>query len=66
MECVFVRNLRGAFPVDLMCRTWRMFGSGFYTWLKCPESPRSHDNRLREMIAFPAIFYDNQMFSSLK
>lgn len=21
MKCVFVRNLRGTFPVDLMCRT---------------------------------------------
>ena len=39
MKYVFVRNLRGAFPVDLMCRTLGVVSSGFYDWLKRPESP---------------------------
>jgi len=45
MKYVFVRNHRGAFPVDLMCRTLEVGSSGFYAWLKRPESPRSLENR---------------------
>ena len=38
MKYVFVRDHRGAFPVDLMCRTLEVGSSGFYAWLKRPES----------------------------
>ena len=48
MKCVFLRNLRGAFPVNLMCRTLGVVSSGFYAWMKRPESPRSLENRLGE------------------
>ena len=45
MKYIFVRDHRGAFPVDLMCKTLGVGSSGFYTWLKRPESPRSLENR---------------------
>jgi putative transposase len=53
MKYIFVRAHRGAFPVDLMCRTLGMGSSAFYAWLKRPESPRSQQNRrlLREIKA---------------
>ena len=44
MKYVFVRDHRGAFPVDLMCRTLEVGSSGFYAWLKRPESPCRRDN----------------------
>jgi len=45
MKYVFIRNHRGAFPVSSMCRTLGVGSSGFYAWLKRPESPRSQKNR---------------------
>jgi putative transposase len=45
MKYVFIRDHREAFPVGLMCRTLEVGSSGFYAWLKRPESPRSHANR---------------------
>ncbi len=45
MKYIFVRDHRGAFPVDLLCRTLGVGSSGFYAWLKRPESPRSRENR---------------------
>ena len=45
MKYVFIRDHRGAFPVDLMYQTLGVGSSGFYAWLKHPESPRSQDNR---------------------
>ena len=44
MKYVFIRDHRGAFPVDLMCRSLGVGNSGFYAWLKRPESPRRRDN----------------------
>ena len=41
MKYVFVRDNREAFPVSLMCRSLGGGRSGFYAWLKRPESPRS-------------------------
>lgn len=45
MKYVFIRDHRGAFPVGLMCQTLEVGSSGFYAWLKRPESPRSQENR---------------------
>ena len=45
MKYVFIRTHRGAFPVDLLCRTLEVSSSGFYGWLKRPESPRRQENR---------------------
>lgn len=45
MKYVFIRDHREAFPVGLMCQTLEVGSSGFYAWLKRPESPRSQENR---------------------
>jgi len=45
MKYDFIRTHRGAFPVGLMCLTLEVGSSGFYAWLKRPESPRSQKNR---------------------
>ena len=44
MKYTFIRDHRGSFPVSLMCQM-EVGNSGFYTWLKRPESPRSLENR---------------------
>ena len=41
MKYVFIRDHRGAFPVDLMYQTLGVGSSGFYAWLKRPERWRS-------------------------
>ena len=46
---------RGAFPVDLMCRSLGVGSSGFYAWLKRPESPRRRDN-LRLLTEIKAVY----------
>ena len=45
MKYVFIRTHRETFPVSLMCRTLGVGSSGFYAWLKRPESPRCQKNR---------------------
>ena len=45
MKYTFIRDHRGSFPVSLMCQTREVGNSGFYAWLKRPESPRSLENR---------------------
>jgi len=45
MKYVFIGGHREAFPVDLLCRTLGVGSSGFYAWLKRPESPRRQENR---------------------
>ncbi len=45
MKYDFIRDHRGAFPVGLMCQTLEVGSSGFYAWLKRPESPRKQENR---------------------
>ena len=55
MKYVFMRDHRGAFPVDLMCRSLGVGSSGFYAWLKRPESPRRRDN-LRLLTEIKAVY----------
>ena len=45
MKYTFIRDHRGSFPVSLMCQTLEVDNSGFYAWLKRPESPRRLENR---------------------
>ena len=54
MKYVFIRDHRGAFPADLMCRSLGVGSSGFYAWLKRPESPRRRDN-LRLLTEIKAV-----------
>ena len=55
MKHVFMRDHRGAFPVDLMCRSLEVGSSGFYAWLKRPESPCRRDN-LRLLTEIKAVY----------
>ena len=55
MKYVFVREHREAFPIDLMCRALGVGSSGFYAWLKRPESPRRRDN-LRLLTEIKAVY----------
>ncbi len=55
MRYAFIRDHRKEFRVSKMCEVLEVARSGFYTWLRTPESERSRANRalLREMrIAF--------------
>jgi putative transposase len=45
MRYTFIQDHREAFPVGLMCRVLEVGRSGFYTWLKRPESLRKKENR---------------------
>jgi putative transposase len=54
MKYVFIQDHRGAFPVDLMCRSLDVGSSGFYAWLKGPENPRRRDN-LRLLTEIKAV-----------
>jgi transposase InsO family protein len=45
MKYIFIRDHQGAFSVDLMCRTLEVGSSGYYAWLKRPESSRNRENR---------------------
>jgi putative transposase len=41
----FIRDHREYFPVRLMCRVLEASPSGFYDWLRRPESPRAAEDR---------------------
>jgi len=45
MKYVFIRDHREAFPVSLTCQALGVGSSGFYAWLKRPESPRNRKNQ---------------------
>jgi putative transposase len=45
MKFQFIRDHREDFPVRLMCRVLETSPSGFYDWLRRPESPRAVENR---------------------
>jgi putative transposase len=55
MKYVFMRDHRGAFSADLICRSLGVGSSGFYAWLKRPESPRRRDN-LRLLTEIKAVY----------
>ena len=55
MKYVFIRDHRGAFPISSMCRTLGVSNSGYYAWLKRPESPRRRDN-LRLLTEIKAVY----------
>jgi putative transposase len=45
MAFQFIRDHREHFPVRLMCRVLEASPSGFYDWLRRPESPRAAEDR---------------------
>jgi putative transposase len=45
MTFQFIRDHREHFPVRLMCRVLEASPSGFYDWLRRPESPRAAEDR---------------------
>ena len=47
MRFAFIRRHAGEYPVACMCQVLDVSLSGYYAWLRRPESPRSrHDRRL--------------------
>ena len=45
MTFQFIRDHREHFPVRLMCRVLEALPSGFYDWLRRPESQRAAEDR---------------------
>ena len=45
MTFQFIRDHREHFPVRLMCRVLEASPSGFYDWLRRPESRRATEDR---------------------
>ena len=54
MRYAFIRNHREAFPVTLLCQVLGVSTSGFYAWLRRPESPRTRANR-RLLVEIKAV-----------
>ena len=44
MKYAFIREKQVAFPVTAMCRVLGVSTSGYYDWLKAPESTRSKED----------------------
>ncbi|MDB4286382.1 IS3 family transposase [bacterium] len=52
----FIKNHRHQFPVEMMCKVMGVGRSGYYAWMKRPESNRSIENQaIRKQIR--EIFY---------
>ena len=45
MKYAFVRDHASEFRIQAMCRVLRIHRSGYYAWLKAPESAREKDDR---------------------
>ena len=56
MRYRFIRNHREAFPVTLLCQVLEVSTSGFYAWLRRPESPRRRANR-RLLVEIQAVHH---------
>ena len=54
MRYGIIQNHRETFPVDLMCQVLEVGKSGFYAWLRRPESLRSRENR-RLLVEIKAV-----------
>ena len=63
MKFGFVARYRLVWPTRVMCRLLGVSASGFYEWLKRPQSARSRENaelltRIRESFALSDQTYD--------
>lgn len=54
MRYAFIRNHPEAFPVTLLCQVLEVGTSGFYAWLRRPESVRTRANR-RLLVEIQAV-----------
>jgi putative transposase len=54
MRYAFIQNHREAFPVTWLCQVLEVSTSGFYAWLRRPESPRCRANR-RLLVEIQAV-----------
>ncbi len=59
MRYGIIQNHRETFPVDLMCQVLEVGKSGFYAWLRRPESLRSRENR-RLLVEIKAVHQRNR------
>ena len=45
MRYQFIEDHRAEYPVTLLCRVMQVARSGYYAWLKQPDSARAIENR---------------------
>ena len=66
MKYAWIKDYRGEFPVAVMCRVFNVSKSGFYGWLKRPESKRAKRNRAIHA-AVKEVYEDSgQIYGSYK
>ena len=59
MKYAFIKEQRSEFRLSSMCRVLKVHRSGYYAWLKEPQSPRALENaKLSEQIRY---YYDQSM-----
>ena len=59
MKYAFIKEHRQEFRLLSMCRVLKVHRSGYYAWLKEPQSPRALENaKLSEQIRY---YYDQSM-----
>lgn len=59
MKFIFIREHAEEFPIRTMCRVLDVSRSGYYDWLKRPESQRSRDDR-RLKVQIRTIYMKNK------